>query len=69
MINDASDLRIEDVSEKQIEQAESKLYGLAENGLLEQGPKNFEAVLTNTLNQIDTTLKHDGNLSGWAKLH
>tara|TARA_B100001248_G_scaffold240423_1_gene206350 strand:- start:177 stop:1685 length:1509 start_codon:yes stop_codon:yes gene_type:complete len=64
MINDASDLRIEDVSEKQIEQAESKLYGLAENGLLEQGPKNFEAVLTNTLKQIDTTLKHDGNLSG-----
>ena len=64
MIKDASDLKIEDISEKQIEQAESKLYGLAENGLLEQGPKNFDIVLTDTIKQIDTTLKHDGNLSG-----
>ena len=64
MIKDASDLKIEDISEKQIEQAESKLYGLAENGLLEQGPKNFDMVLTDTIKQIDTTLKHDGNLSG-----
>ena len=44
---------IEDISEKQIEQAESKLYGLAENGLLEQGPKNFDHVLTDTIKQID----------------
>ena len=64
MIKDASDLKIEDISEKQIDQAESKLYGLAENVLLEQGPKNFDIVLTDTIKQIDTTLKHDGNLSG-----
>ena len=64
MIKDASDLKIEDISEKQIEQAESKLYGLAENGLLDQGPKNFDIVLTDTIKQIDITLKHDGNLSG-----
>ena len=64
MIKDASDLKIEDISEKQIEQAESKLYGLAEIGLLEQGPKNFDIVLTDTIKKIDTTLKHDGNLSG-----
>ena len=64
MIKNASDLKVEDISEKQIEQAESKLYGLAENGLLEQGPKNFDHVLTDTIKQIDTTLKHDGNLSG-----
>ena len=49
MIKDASDLKIEDISEKQIEQAESNLYGLAENGLLEQGPKNFDIVLTDTI--------------------
>ena len=37
MIKDASDLKIEDISKKQIEQAENA-YGLAEMAL-EQGPK------------------------------
>ena len=64
IVNEASNFRVEENTENQIENAESKLYNLAENGLLDQGPKNFDHVLTDTINRIDSAMKHDGNLSG-----
>jgi len=64
IVNEASNFKVEENTENQIENAESKLYNLAENGLLDQGPKNFDHVLTDTINRIDSAMKHDGNLSG-----
>ena len=64
IVNEATSFKVEDNSENQIEDAESKLYNLAENGFLDQGPKNFDDVLTDTISRIDSAMKHDGNLSG-----
>ena len=64
IVNDASNFEVDDKTEFLIENAEGKLYNLAENGLLVQGPKSFDNVLSDTINRIDTAMKHDGNLSG-----
>ena len=64
IVNDASHFKVDEKTELQIENAESKLYNLAENGLLVQGPKSFDDVLSDTINRIDTAMKHDGSLSG-----
>ena len=64
IVNEATNFKVEENSENQIENAESKLYNLAENGFLDQGPKNFDDVLTDTISRIDSAMNHDGNLSG-----
>ena len=64
IINNASKSDIEENSDIQIEKAESKLYSLAENGLSNQGPQDFDIVLTNTISRIDSAIKNDGKLSG-----
>lgn len=49
---------------QQIEQAESKLFILAETGQIEGGPKDFKSIVTSALNMAEAAYRRDSHLTG-----
>lgn len=66
VVNRAYDETRDERAVDQIEQAEQKLFHLAEQGQVEGGFTSFGNALATALNQIEAAYKRDGNLVGVA---
>ncbi|MCB1520816.1 MAG: replicative DNA helicase [Hyphomicrobiaceae bacterium] len=66
MVNTAFDSPIDQPPETQIQEAETRLYDLAEAGKYGQGFQDFRAALTTAINMADGAFKRAGHLSGLA---
>ncbi len=66
MVNIAYDAPIDMAPRAQIEDAERRLFELAESGRFEGGFSNFEAALTHAIDMASAAYKRDGHLSGLA---
>lgn len=66
MVNRAFEAPVDDMPRKQIEEAERKLYGLAESGKFEGGFQTFSAALNIAIHVAAEAFKRDGGLSGTA---
>ena len=64
MVNEAYDASLDDIATSQIENAEQKLFNLAESGGSESGFESFDKPLSVALDMITQACKQDGNLSG-----
>lgn len=64
IVNSAFDMRLDSDSEQQIEQAEKKLYDLANEGQPEGGPKEFATALKASLKSVENAMKAPDGLSG-----
>jgi replicative DNA helicase len=64
MVNRAYDAPVEDMPRQQIEEAERKLYSLAESGRFEGGFQTFSSALTTAIQMAGEAYKRDGGLSG-----
>jgi replicative DNA helicase len=66
MVNIAYDAPVDMAPRAQIEDAERRLFELAESGRFEGGFSNFEAALTHAIDMASAAYKRDGHLSGIA---
>jgi replicative DNA helicase len=66
MAGRAYDAPVEDIPRQQIEEAERKLYALAESGRFEGGFQSFSSALTLAIQMASEAYKRDGGLSGTA---
>jgi len=66
MVNVAYDAPVEMAPREQIEEAERRLYEVAEKGQLEQGFQTFDAALVSAIDMASAAYKRDGHLSGIA---
>jgi replicative DNA helicase len=66
MVNRAFDAPVDEGPRAQIEDAERKLYGLAESGRFEGGFQTFSSALTMAIHMASEAYKRDGGLSGTA---
>jgi replicative DNA helicase len=66
MVNRAFDAPLEESPRAQIEDAERKLYGLAESGRFEGGFQSFASALKIAIEMASEAFKRDGGLSGTA---
>ncbi len=66
MVNIAYDAPVDMAPRTQIEDAERRLFELAESGRFEGGFTNFEAALTHAIDMASAAYKRDGHLSGIA---
>jgi replicative DNA helicase len=66
MVNVAYDTPLDSTPRKQIEEAEKRLYELAETGRYEGGFQRFSDALTHALDMAAAAYKRDGHLSGMA---
>ena len=66
MVNTAFDSPIDFPPEKQIEEAEGRLYDLAEQGKYGQGFQTFGTALTHAIDMASSAYQREGHLSGLA---
>ena len=66
MVNEAFDAPVDSVPSKQIEEAERKLYEVAESGRYEGGFQRFSQALTTAVDMAARAYQRDGKLSGLA---
>jgi replicative DNA helicase len=66
MVNSAFDAPIDFPPKQQIEDAESRLYDLAEQGKYGQGFMGFGSALTNAIEMANNAYQREGHLSGLA---
>ncbi|MBN9021229.1 MAG: replicative DNA helicase [Rhizobiales bacterium] len=66
MVNVAYDAPVEMAPREQIEEAERRLYEVAEKGQLEQGFQSFGTALVTAIDMASAAYKRDGHLSGIA---
>ncbi len=66
MVNEAYDAPVDSVPAKQIEEAEKKLYEVAESGRYEGGFQRFAQALTTAVDMAANAYARDGGLSGLA---
>ncbi len=66
MVNIAYDAPVDMAPRQQIEDAERRLFELAEKGRFEGGFSNFETALTHAIDMASAAYKRDGHLSGIA---
>ncbi len=66
MVNRAFDAPVEETPRAQIEDAERRLYGLAEAGRFEGGFQNFSSALQQAIHMAGEAYRRDGGLSGTA---
>ncbi len=66
LVNDAYDAPVEFAPKEQIEQAERKLYEVAESGRYEGGFQRFAQALTTAVDMAARAYQRDGKLSGLA---
>src|ERR671938_534718 len=66
MVNVAYDAPVETSPRDQIEEAERRLYELAETGRYDGGFQRFSDALTTAIDMAANAFKHDGKLSGIA---
>jgi replicative DNA helicase len=66
MVNTAYDSPIDFPPEKQIEEAEGRLYDLAEQGKYGQGFLTFGSALTHAIDMASSAYQREGHLSGLA---
>lgn len=64
VVNDAFDITLENPSQKQIENAEAKLYELANEGELEGGPKVFSLAMKAAVESAERAMKNPNGISG-----
>ncbi|WP_072391725.1 replicative DNA helicase [Hyphomicrobium sp. CS1GBMeth3] len=64
IVNSAYDAPIDFPPESQIQEAESRLYGLAERGKYGQGFMSFGNALTHAIDMANAAYQRDGHLSG-----
>jgi replicative DNA helicase len=63
-VNNAYVFDVEETALEQIEQAELKLFNLAESGQTEGGPQKFSDVLANAVNMAEAAYKRDSHITG-----
>ncbi len=63
-VNEAYVFDVEQTALEQIEQAELKLFNLAESGQTEGGPQKFSDVLANAVNMAEAAYKRDSHITG-----
>jgi replicative DNA helicase len=66
MVNEAYDAQVDFAPKKQIEDAERKLYEIAESGRYEGGFQRFAQALTTAVDMAARAYQRDGKLSGLA---
>ena len=66
MVNGAFDAAVDVAPRSQIEDAERRLYELAETGRYDSGFQRFETALTRAIDMTAAAFKRDGKLSGLA---
>ncbi len=66
MVNVAYDSSIDEPPSQQIEEAEQKLYKIAESGKYGTGFASFSNALTDAINMANSAYQRDGHLSGLA---
>ena len=66
MVNVAYDAPVEMAPREQIEEAERRLYDVAEKGQMEQGFQAFGTALVSAIDMASAAYKRDGHLSGIA---
>jgi replicative DNA helicase len=66
MVNQAYDSPVDSVPRVQIEEAERRLYDLAETGKYDGGFQRFETALTSAVDMAARAYQRDGKLSGLA---
>ncbi|CAN5376547.1 replicative DNA helicase [soil metagenome] len=66
MVNVAYDAPVEQTPKAQIEEAEKRLFDLAEKGQYNNGFQAFETALLNAIDLASAAYKRDGHLSGLA---
>jgi replicative DNA helicase len=66
MVNEAYDAPVDSAPAKQIEDAEKKLYEVAESGRYEGGFQRFAQALTTAVDMAANAYQRDGRLSGLA---
>ncbi|WP_333794007.1 replicative DNA helicase [Hyphomicrobium sp.] len=66
MVNSAYDAPIDFPPESQIQEAETRLYDLAERGKYGQGFMSFGTALTHAIDMANAAYERDGHLSGLA---
>lgn len=64
MVNGAYDSPVDYPPEQQIQEAENKLYGLAESGKYGQGFQSFSQALKTAIDMANAAYQRDGHLSG-----
>ncbi|MCC3859984.1 replicative DNA helicase [Emcibacteraceae bacterium Y4] len=64
IVNKAYEFDVEETSKEQIEEAEKKLYGMAESGTTEGGFKDFKTSAITAVNVIGNALRRKGELAG-----
>lgn len=64
LVNTAFDSPVDHPPEDQIQEAESRLYALAENGKYGQGFLSFSTALTHAIEMANSAYERDGHLSG-----
>jgi replicative DNA helicase len=64
VVNEAYVIDIDQTALNQIENAELKLFNLAESGQTEGGPRSFETVLRNALDMAEAAFKRDSHVTG-----
>lgn len=64
MVNAAYSPDLDDTATSQIELAEEKLFGLAEQGEVEGGLKDFKSALIRAIDMAEAAYKRDGDLVG-----
>jgi replicative DNA helicase len=68
MVNAAYDAPVDFPPKEQIEEAETRLFSLAETGKYGQGFLSFNAALTSAIEMANNAFQRDGGLSGIATL-
>ena len=66
MVNGAYDSPVDSPPKEQIEEAETRLFALAESGKYGQGFQNFSNALTTAIEMANSAYRRDGGLSGIA---
>jgi replicative DNA helicase len=66
MVNTAYDAEVEETPRTQIEEAERRLFELAERGRYDGGFHSFEVALVSAIDMASAAYKRDGHLSGIA---
>jgi replicative DNA helicase len=66
MVNDAYDNDVEQSAQRQIENAEQRLFSLAESGEVEAGLMDFSAALKDAINMAEAAFHREGLLTGVA---
>ena len=64
MVNGAYDSTVDSTPDSQIEEAENRLYALAENGKYGQGFRGFGTALTHAIEMANNAYQRQGGLSG-----